>query len=491
MQNSQRRYDIIKKVSKSERKRKIDVSKDEIKKAILKLKNGKTADEYGIRAEHIKHTGDEALIAYQTIFKQILEEGKVAKSFKTGVITPVLKKGKNAMYTENYRGITVTSIHGKVFEYVLIEKAKIRKMNQSNMQFGFTEGLSPNMASLILSEVCSEITGKNKLLFITTLDSQKAFDVVNHQILLDKMYFLGMDIQFWDIIEDLYEDITSTVKWQGDQSFSFRIEQGVRQGGVLSTHLYKQYINELLCNLEKHGIGISIGNITQDALHVLTISSYSHMIIQKCKKCWTPCIHIISAGDHRFQIHPVKSNTIIKNITKQKSENFNNNLDSLKLGQNDIDINSETTHLGLKRTTSDDSKINVDERITLARRTLYSLIKSGVHGTNGLNPRTSVKIYQIYVIPRLLYGLETIHIQNKDMVSLCSFHLSTLKHLQSLPNRTATSAVYLLVGALPIAAEIHKRQLSLLHSIAMSDNMSIREIARRQHISGKPTSFLC
>ncbi|VDI72410.1 Hypothetical predicted protein [Mytilus galloprovincialis] len=219
MQNSQRRYDIIKKVSKSERKRKIDVSKDEIKKAILKLKNGKTADEYGIRAEHIKHTGDEALIAYQTIFKQILEEGKVAKSFKTGVITPVLKKGKNAMYTENYRGITVTSIHGKVFEYVLIEKAKIRKMNQSNMQFGFTEGLSPNMASLILSEVCSEITGKNKLLFITTLDSQKAFDVVNHQILLDKMYFLGMDIQFWDIIEDLYEDITSTVKWQGDQSF--------------------------------------------------------------------------------------------------------------------------------------------------------------------------------------------------------------------------------------------------------------------------------
>ncbi|XP_071161114.1 uncharacterized protein [Mytilus edulis] len=121
MQNSQRRYDIIKKVSKSERKRKIDVSKDEIKKPILKLKNGKTADEYGIRAEHIKHTGDEALIAYQTILKIILEEGKVAKSFKTGVITPVLKKGKNAMYTENYRGITVTSIHGKVFEYVLIE----------------------------------------------------------------------------------------------------------------------------------------------------------------------------------------------------------------------------------------------------------------------------------------------------------------------------------------------------------------------------------
>ncbi|CAC5400933.1 unnamed protein product [Mytilus coruscus] len=46
MQNSQRRCNIIKKVSKSERNRKIDVTKEEIKKAILKLKNGKTADEY-------------------------------------------------------------------------------------------------------------------------------------------------------------------------------------------------------------------------------------------------------------------------------------------------------------------------------------------------------------------------------------------------------------------------------------------------------------
>jgi hypothetical protein len=43
------------------------------------------------------------------------------------------------------------------------------------MQFGFTEGLSPNMAALILSEVCSNITAKD-ILFITTLDSQKAFD---------------------------------------------------------------------------------------------------------------------------------------------------------------------------------------------------------------------------------------------------------------------------------------------------------------------------
>jgi hypothetical protein len=76
---------------------------------------------------------------------------------------------------------------------------------------------------------------------------------------------------------------------------------------------------------------------------------------------------------------------------------------------------SETSHLGLTRSSSDENKINLEERIALARRTLYSLIKTGVHGTNGLNPRTSCKIYQVYVIPRLLYGLETLNLKNKDI----------------------------------------------------------------------------
>ena len=44
------------------------------------------------------------------------------KSFKTEVITPILKKSEDQMLTENYRGITITSVHGKVFEYVLLGK---------------------------------------------------------------------------------------------------------------------------------------------------------------------------------------------------------------------------------------------------------------------------------------------------------------------------------------------------------------------------------
>ncbi|CAC5407968.1 unnamed protein product [Mytilus coruscus] len=295
------------------------------------------------------------------------------------------------------------------------------------------------MAALILSEVYSEINGKD-LLFITKLDSQKAFDVVNHQILLDKLYYLGVDIEYWDVIEDMYNGVTSTVKWQGDASLSFSIDQGVRQGGILSLHLYKQYINELLSELEAHNMGISIGNTYAGcpscADDIVLLSNDQNEMQEMLNTVYD------YSSDHRFLIHPVKSNTIVKSVNKRTSERIQQTTEHFTKGDNIM--------------------------ISLARRTLYSLIKTGVHGTNGLNPRTSCKIYQVYVIPRLLYGLETLNLQNKDTVALCSFHLSTLKHIQSLPNRTATSAVYLLLGALPITAELHKRQLSLLHSIAIA-----------------------
>ena len=78
----------------------------------------------------------------------VITERKVPESFKTEMITPVLKKGKDSKSMENYRGITVSATFGKLFEYSVLNKMKIE---QSEHQFGFTKGLSPNMAALLIS----------------------------------------------------------------------------------------------------------------------------------------------------------------------------------------------------------------------------------------------------------------------------------------------------------------------------------------------------
>ena len=69
----------------------------------------------------------------------------------------------------------------------------------------------------------------------------------------------------------------------------------------------------------------------------------------------------------------------------------------------------------------------------------------------------------MYVIPRLLYGLEVLSLNKKQLDELERFHLEILKNIQLLPTRTANSIVYLLLGALPLKAEIEKRQLGLFY----------------------------
>ena len=123
------------------------------------------------------------------------------------------------------------------------------------------------------------------------------------------------------------------------------------------------------------------------------------------------------SSDNRFLIHPIKSITIVKVSTSEIQKEYKKQ-SKILLWEITLEFKFETTHLGLRRTTSEENKINVNDRISLARRTLCSLIKTSVHSTNGLNPRTSCKIYQVYVVPRLLYGLETLNLQNKDLTAL-------------------------------------------------------------------------
>lgn len=99
---------------------------------------------------------------------------------------------------------------------------------------------------------------------------------------------------------------------------------------------------------------------------------------------------------------------------------------------------------------------------------------SGFHDTSGIDDVTSYKIYYTYVLSRLTYGLEVLPLEKKHVENLEPFHR------KSLPQRTATVAIYLLVGVIPIEAELHKRKLSLLYSMLASDNSKFKEIINRQ-----------
>ena len=101
------------------------------------------------------------------------------------------------------------------------------------------------MAGLLISEAKAESQESKTHVYVATLDSQKAFDVVHHAILLDKLVQTNIHDTSWLVIRDLYSDISSRVKLLDGLSDSFPINQGVGQGRILSTGFYKVYIDEL------------------------------------------------------------------------------------------------------------------------------------------------------------------------------------------------------------------------------------------------------
>ena len=155
------------------------------------------------------------------------------ESFKSGILTPVHKKDKDPTSVDNYRGITVTAIIGKVFEYALLDKLTVMGLNrnQSELQVGFSEGLSLGLGSLFLSEASYEAHIRRAPLYIAPMDSQKAFDKQDHKLTLCELYTQGVDGGLWSVVSDLYEGLTSKIKWQGEISEAFPVLQGVAKVG--------------------------------------------------------------------------------------------------------------------------------------------------------------------------------------------------------------------------------------------------------------------
>ena len=88
-----------------------------------------------------------------------------------------------------------------------------------------------------------------------------------------------------------------------------------------------------------------------------------------------------------------------------------------------------------------------------ARRTIYRLMGTGLHGDNGLDPDTSAHVPQTYVLSFLVYGLEVVMPRRVLMEKVDGHHKKFLKQILMLPKTTADPAIYILTGTIPITIQ--------------------------------------
>lgn len=399
-------------------------------------------------------------------------------------MVPIPKKGKDPLQQTNYRGITLTSILTNILEHVLLARDEHLITNQQNsLQIGFTQGTSPAWGSLMFTEALAEAKDRRLPTFAAALDVQKAFDTVWHASLQRKLYLLGMDDN-WLLRKNMIDNLSIRVRVGDTLSRPVKIHQGVGQGRPWSTHDYKVMINDLLGTALKSGLGTKIGPYSlvaptcADDMLLLTNDAHELQALLD--------IVLEYSRDERYTIHPTKSMILVYGRCKTPDTEP---VYSWTLGDSIVPITQSCRHLGVERFSEDRASTKLmNDCISSARRALYALMDSGFHGNNGNSPAITRQMYLIYILPRCIYGLESMVLKKSHLEVLERYHRKTLKQLMSLPQRTASEAVHLLSGIPPITASLHIRALSLLGAIARSPESIMHQVGLRQLAVKEPNS---